>query len=162
MICYLKNNWFSSEAYGISTIPSTIRSIRYCVLRNSISALLWHSHTITLYPKGNNVDSIDEIIEVQNVESSIGSRMATENDLALRSPLAILFGWKSSSLIASSIARRVLSFTVLPLMYLETVPTESPARAATSRIVEAIITPSFLMWLYYKNISISAGIIQRC
>ena len=57
-----------------------------------ISALLWHSHTITLYPKGNNVDSIDEIIEVQNVESSIGSRMATENDLALRSPLAILFG----------------------------------------------------------------------
>lgn len=65
------------------SIPSTIRSIRYCVLRNSISALLWHSHTITLYPKGNNVDSIDEIIEVQNVESSIGSRMATENDLAL-------------------------------------------------------------------------------
>lgn len=52
---------------------------------------------------------------------------------------------KSSSLIASSIARRVLSFTVLPLMYLETVPTESPARAATSRIVEAIITPPFLI-----------------
>ena len=45
-----------------------------------------------MYPKGNNVDSIDEIIEVQNVESSIGNRMATENDLALHSPLAILLG----------------------------------------------------------------------
>ena len=58
----------------------------------NVSALLWHSHTITLYPKGNNVDSIDEIIEVQNVESSIGNRMATENDLVLHSPLAILLG----------------------------------------------------------------------
>ena len=54
---------------------------------DSISALLWYLHTITMYPKGNNVDSIDETIEVQNVESSIGSRMETENDLALRSPL---------------------------------------------------------------------------
>ena len=59
------------------------------------------------------MDSIDEIIEVQNVESSIGNRMATEIDLAL--------------------------------MYLETAPTERPAQAATSRIVEAIITPPFLM-----------------
>lgn len=80
---------------------------------DSISALLWYLHTITLYPKGNNVDSIDEIIEVQNVESSIGNRMATEIDLAL--------------------------------MYLEIAPTERPARVATSYIVEAIITPPFLM-----------------
>ena len=43
-------------------------------------------HVVALYL------SIDEIIEVQNVESSIGNRMATENDLALRSPLAILLG----------------------------------------------------------------------
>lgn len=42
--------------------------------------------------KGNNVDSIDEIIEVQNVEFNIGNRIATENDFALRSPFAILFG----------------------------------------------------------------------
>ena len=81
-----------SEAYGIRTIPSTIRSIRYWVFRNSISALLWHSHTITLYPKGNNVDSIDEIIEVQKVESNIGNKIATEKDFALRNPFAMLFG----------------------------------------------------------------------
>ena len=43
-------------------------------------------HVVALYL------SIDEIIEVQNVESSIGNRMATEKDLALRSPLAILLG----------------------------------------------------------------------
>ena len=74
------------SAYGISTIPSSHTIDKILCLRNSISALLWHSHTITLYPKGNNVDSIDEIIEVQNVESSIGSRMGNGEHLALRSP----------------------------------------------------------------------------
>lgn len=71
------------------------------------------------------------------MELSIGSKTATENDLALRKPLAILFGRKFKSLTAASIAKRVLFLTVLPLIYFETVPTESPARAATSRIVEA-------------------------
>lgn len=51
-----------------------------------------HSHTMTLYPKGCNVDSIEEIIEVQNVEFNIGNRIATENDFALRRPLAMLLG----------------------------------------------------------------------
>ena len=36
--------------------------------------------------------SIDEIIEVQKVESNISNKIATEKDFALRNPFAMLFG----------------------------------------------------------------------
>ncbi len=78
-------------------------------MKSSILASLWHSHTITLYPFGSRRDSMEDIMEVQK--------------------------------IASSIAYCVDALTVCPLIYLETVPIESPARAATSRIVAAKCIP---------------------
>ena len=54
---------------------------------------------------------MDEIIEVQKLEVSMGSNTATEKVCELRSPFAILLGLYCSSWIACSINSRLVSFT---------------------------------------------------
>ena len=95
--------------------------------------------------------------EYENLKCQFGTSngSGTENGYGGRRTLPYVFTEQGISMLASvlhsdvainvSIGNRMATEIDLALMYLETAPTERPAQAATSRIVEAIITPPFLM-----------------